>query len=200
MPDDTVRARLARLHELVKDPDEVTFLCCELDKTNAAIERLRGEIAERQQTDLGPEIEIILNKHALDLYETDPAPAESDAAPEDFQKAFDRVTQKIGPSCARLAESDAEWHAQAAAAAAEYDDMEREAEANGGADAMTRALIAAGRKSLAMGPPSPEITPAMIEAGAYEHALEHMEDEPVTVRLADRLIAENIIRAALEAK
>jgi hypothetical protein len=98
-------------------------------------------------------------------YETDPAPAESDAAPEDFQKAFDRVTQKIGPSCARLAESDAEWHAQAAAAAAEYDDMEREAEANGGADAMTRALIAAGRKSLAMGPPSPEITPAMIEAG-----------------------------------
>jgi hypothetical protein len=119
---------------------------------------------------------------------------------EVFQKAFDRVTQKIGPSCARLAESDAEWHAQAAAAAAEYYDMEREAEANGGADAMTRALIAAGRKSLAMVPPSREITPAMIEAGAYEYALEHMGDEPVTVLLADRLIAENIIRAALEAK
>ena len=153
MPDDTVRARLARLHELVKDPDEVTFLCCELDKTNAAIERLRGEIAERQQTDLGPEIEIILNKHALDLYETDPAPAESDAAPEGGGWI--------------------DWHGGACPVA---DDARVEPRYRNGHVSNARAAgslvwshygytadVIAYRVVLAA--PSPEITPAMIEAG-----------------------------------
>jgi hypothetical protein len=189
MPDETVRARLNRVYseklsEIIRGDAEIeemaeatgVFLADELDKTNAAIERLRGEMHEAIGTD---------RKFPGD------SPAESDAVPEGGGWI--------------------DWHGGACPVA---DDARVEARFRNG---HVSNACAAG--SLVWEPyycytadvdviayrvvlpaPSPEITPAMIEAGAYEHALEHMEDEPVTVRLADRLIAENIIRAALEAK